>query len=180
MYCSNCKNEFSDNAIACPSCGEPTKNSLSNEAADKKVSNNYIIAAYISGFVLPVAGFAFTIYLLTKHRVSHAIGVGLTSVFFFYFWYSAFVSMPGSAAFTWECEATGPSATQCQINNDGPGSGSLTFEIVAYCEGAEHRALVSTGEMEAGRIVQRVARFEPEIRLTATCDGFEYRNETVK
>lgn len=36
MFCSKCKTEMSDNALACPKCGEPTKNAVHSQT--KKTS----------------------------------------------------------------------------------------------------------------------------------------------
>lgn len=179
MFCSNCGKEVSDSAAACPSCGEPTKNQLKVDSEKKTIGGKTIVFSYIVAVVIPIVGIVVAIYLLIRHSVGHAIGVAAVSITFMAFWYSALTSGPDAANFSWECEATGASALQCEISNAGPGTGTLSFDIVAICDDGEHSATVNSGEVAAGSVVQRVVRLSPEVSVNTSCDGFEYRNESI-
>lgn len=179
MFCSNCGNEISENAVACPSCGEPTKNQLKTDSENKTVGGKTIFISYLVALIVPIIGVVVAIYLLFRHRVGHAIGVAVVSFVFMGFWYGALLSGPDAANFSWECGATGASSLQCEISNAGPGTGTVSFDIVAICDDGEHLATVNSGEVGAGGVVQRVVRVTPEVSMHTSCDGFEYRNESI-
>ena len=53
MYCSNCGAEISENAVACPKCGEPTKNA---QPATGPVSPKSKVAAILLCLFLGALG----------------------------------------------------------------------------------------------------------------------------
>lgn len=171
MYCNACGKELSDNAEACPSCGEPTKKKK------RSIGRGTLIASYVLAAVLPVIGWIMGIYLLVKGRVGQALGVGATGIIFALVWVSVFGSSP---SFSWECTATGASSLQCEIRNEGSAAGSLSFDVVAICGDKKHTASVNSGDVSAGGVIQRVVTLQPEIGLYDECAGFEYRNEKVE
>ena len=60
MYCSNCGNEVSDNAYACPKCGCK----VAKEPERPKVQDTPNIGFAILGFFIPIAGLI--LYLIWK------------------------------------------------------------------------------------------------------------------
>ena len=60
MFCSNCGNEISENAVICPKCGVATKNfgaaNAANNAAQPKKDNTLAIVGFILSFFIPIAG----------------------------------------------------------------------------------------------------------------------------
>lgn len=178
MYCNKCGHEVPSGASSCQAC--LTKNSTeTSENTGKVIGRSTLISAYIAAVMLPVIGLVVSLYFLFRHRVSHAIGIAATSMIFLTFWYAAFMSGPSAADFAWECEVSGSEMMQCQISNAGPGTGTLSFDIVAFCNTGEYRASVQTGQLEAGRVIQRAVRFEG-IPNSASCEAIEYQNEIIR
>ena len=48
MFCEKCGTEMSDNALACPKCGEPTKKSATNSAAKSRIAYQ-LLALFLGG-----------------------------------------------------------------------------------------------------------------------------------
>ena len=178
MYCQTCGRELSHGTLICPSCSGTNKTGTADNGK-KEVGKSTVISAYVAALLLPIIGLVVALYLLIRHQVSHAIGVAATSVVFLSFWYTVFMSGPDASNFAWECEGAGETMLQCQISNAGPGAGSLTFDVVIFCNTGEYRTSVQSGELQAGRAVQRVARFSG-MPANTYCDALEYRNEVVR
>lgn len=170
MFCNACGTEISENAVACPSCGEPTAK------AKKPISKGALVASYVLAAGLPIIGWIMGVYLLIKGRIGHALAVIVIGITFFFVWAGALYANP---EFEWECAATGASSLQCEVKNSGSATGSLSFDVVAYCDGNTHRGAVTVENVQQGEILQRVVQLEPEVSSYAVCTGFEYQNQFV-
>lgn len=87
MFCSQCGNEISAQAVICPKCGCATSNFQKQEAMP--ASQRDLLIAYIASFMMgPLAGIPAAIYLGVKHKVSiiHIVGVIALSLIGYVFW----------------------------------------------------------------------------------------------
>lgn len=175
MFCSNCGSNISDNALSCTSCGEPV-----NKASKTPINKNIFLFSYIASIFFPIIGYFLSIYFLIKNNVVHAVGIAVISIFSTFFWYGLWTTNSQAANFTWSCQPTGVSSLQCEITNTGIGTGAVTFDIVAICDGQKYLATIDSGLVATGGVVQRVAEFTPTISPNQVCAGFEYHNEKIK
>ncbi len=77
MFCKNCANEISNEALACPKCGQPT-------VTAKIIAKSTIICSYILSVLIPFVGFFCGIYLLCKKSFGHGIANIAISIAFFF------------------------------------------------------------------------------------------------
>ena len=93
MYCKHCGKEISDEAIACPGCGHPTKVDRSARkekvpsARDPRLSNPSMIA----GFVLSAIAFVAGVILLSLSLVGNYESI---------LYYSALILLPAIIGLT--------------------------------------------------------------------------------
>ena len=82
MFCSTCGNAVHENAVICPKCGCPLKET----PKAPEVSSGVITAGYVCAVLLPLVGFIIGIVLLAKGKAGHGIGAIVLSIFCFFFW----------------------------------------------------------------------------------------------
>jgi hypothetical protein len=70
MYCTRCGEDLFDDAVICTQCGVPTRSK-----DDAELSAGMLVLGYVLGFLIPLVGFIFGGWAITRNSVAHGVGI---------------------------------------------------------------------------------------------------------